>query len=130
MNNIKIEIKKSEVNIIKEALNDCAALYHHDSWIGLSEDDYEKMVCGINGGDAYRSKIELELKHYPYSKLYKISQLKKLAMIEHRIVTAQVKKGWLKKTLGNLRCWWRWTTSDENWRTTKFGTESLKNNEI
>ncbi len=121
MNNIKIEIKKSEIKIIKEALDICATLYDHDCWLGYNDDAFEYMFT-----DGKRRKCPLEIKFWDFEKSYKISQLKKLAMIEHRIVTAQVKKGWLKKTLGNLRCWWRWTTSDENWRTTKFAIERQK----
>ena len=108
---MKIDIKKSEVNIIKEALSDCAALIYNDKWLGLED---------------HMIDPELEIKYFKLKKSYKIFKLKKLAMVEHRIVSAQVKEGWLKRISGNLRCWWRWTTTDENWEKTRFAKKNIR----
>tara|TARA_Y100001963_G_C6562210_1_gene344878 strand:- start:224 stop:586 length:363 start_codon:yes stop_codon:yes gene_type:complete len=118
---MQIELKKSEINIIKGALRDCATLYEHDCWLAYKKDDFMHTF-----NDGTKRKIELEIKFWEYKKSYKISQLKKLAEIEHRIVEEQVKKGWLKKILGNLQCWSSWTTTDKNWKKTRFAKYSLK----
>ncbi len=116
-----IDIKKSEISIIKKALRDCSTLLEEDCWLGYNDDAFEYMFT-----DGKRRKIQLEIKFWDYKKSYKISQLKKLAMIEHRIVEAQVNKGWLKKISGNLHCWWRWTTTDDYWDKTRFAKKHLK----
>ena len=119
---MKIELKKSEINLLKTAIRDSAALYDGDCWLGLSDDDFRHTF-----NDGTKRTIDLEIKFWNHKKSYKISQLKKLAEIEHRIVEGQIKKGWLKKLSGNLECWWRWTTNDENWEKTRFAKYHFKN---
>ena len=117
---MKINIKKTEINVLKQALRDCATLYEEDCWLGYNHDAFQYMFT-----DGKRRECPLEIKFWDYKKSYKISQLKKLAMIEYRIVEEQYNRGWLKKIEGNLSCWWRWTVTDKNWKKTRFGKKGI-----
>ena len=98
---MKIEIKKSEVDVIKQALGVYSTLINENKYIGH---------------DYYWGDLELHIEDDKLSLSYKISLLKKLAEIEYRIVEKQVDYGFLKKITGNLKCWWMWTHTDKNYR--------------
>jgi len=108
---MKIEIKKSEVDVIKQALQLYSTLIKENKYVGH---------------DYYWGDLELIIEDDKLSLPYKISLLRKLAEIEYRIVEKQVDYGFLKKRSGNLHCWWKWTTTDKNWKKTKFGKKVLK----
>ena len=108
---MKIEIKKSEADVVKQALRVYSTLINENKYIGH---------------DYYFEELELHIEDDKLSLPYKISLLKKLAEIEYRIVEKQVKYGFLKKITGNLDCWWKWTTTDKNWKKTIFAKTRLK----
>ena len=92
---MKIEIKKSEVAVLKQALKHHAWLIYNDKCI-----------------------LDKEVHENPLSKKYKISLLKKIAMIEHRLIDELFINGYHKKRTGNSHCWWLWTDTDKNWKKT------------
>ncbi len=90
---MKIEIKKSEVAVLKQALKNHAWLIYSDKCLW--------------GDKVYEN---------PLSKKYKISLLKNLALIEHRLIGQLYKTGYHTKKTGNSNCWWLWSTTDKNWK--------------
>ena len=92
---MKLEIKKSEVAVLKQALKHHAWLIYNDKCLW--------------GDEVYEN---------PLSKKYKISLLKSLALIEHRVIGELYKTGYHTKITGNSHCFWLWTTNAKNWKKT------------
>ena len=82
---MNIEIKKSEVAVLKQALKHYAWLIYKD-----------KYFCGD------------ELHKKTLTKKYKTSLLKKLKNIEYRLIDKLFENGYYKKKTGNSHCWWLW----------------------
>ena len=92
---MKLEIKKSEVAVLKQALREYSWMLHKNIWV-----DADKSVWKDTKSLSYR-----------------ISLLKKLAMIERRLIGKLLEKGWQKRKQSH--CWWMWSTLDEFWYKTR-----------
>ena len=92
---MKIEIKKSELPVLKQALRQYSWQLHNNKYISGDFD-----ICEDN--------ISLS---------YRVSLLKKLAMIEKRFLDEAVKLGYQKRK--QSQCWWMWTAIDKFWYKTR-----------
>jgi len=92
---MKVQIKKSELPVLKQAIRAYAWQLYCDKYIGDEFNIYENDI----------------------SHSYKVSLLKNLAMLEKRIVDEALKSGYQKKK--QYRCWWLWTTIDKLWYKTR-----------
>ena len=92
---MKVQIKKSELPVLKQAIREYSWLLHNNKFISGDFDIYEDSI----------------------SLSYRVSLLKNLAMIEKRLLDEAIKSGYQKRRQSH--CWWMWTTIDKLWYKTR-----------
>ena len=86
---MKLEIKKSEVAVLKQALRSHSFTLYQNVWVDADREvweDTKSISC-------------------------RISLLKKLSRMEKRLVDRLIKIGWQKRK--QYQCWWMWAILKE-----------------